>query len=183
MHYIMRTNLDEPRFVVRATVLNMDALKGFKTTAGAPFGDAFPRLRLQIDQSGEPADFFESGPLLIASEKTRAALDALGCAVEYHVVELILRDGAVEESSYYVANILENIDCLDYERAVYEMDDEYIDQIDVLVIDEARAGDVPLFRLKNSYDNILLASDSLAEKCRELGVAGVEFVSPQDWKW
>lgn len=183
MHYVIRTNLDEPNLVVRATVMSMDALKGKRLTTGASFGNTFPRLELQLDQEGEAADFFESGPLLIISDKMKDILNGLGCAVELNDVDLIDVDGIPSKMAYYVVNILDSVECLDYEHSVYEMDEDYIDQIDTLVIDEEKAGNTHLLRLKNSYDNIILASEELMKLCRGARVTGVQFVSPKDWKW
>lgn len=181
MHFVMRTNLDEPAFSVRATIVNMEALRGVKRTAGASFGGSFPRLKLRLDDEGEAADFFESGPFIVISKRMRAILSELGCVVEYHGIDLVRIDGAPHKDGYCIANIVAAIDCFDYRRAIYEMDGDYIDRIDVLAIKEELAGDAPIFRLKNSYDNIVFAGESLVARCRDGSISGVEFVSPQQW--
>jgi hypothetical protein len=184
VHLVWKSDFDNPPHYTRASILDMKALKGVKLAAGLPLAGKLPELRLEIISDYPPADYFNAGLLFIVSARLRGVLESVNALVEYHPV-VLLKDGREfkESGDYYFANLLEKVDCFDFENSTYTRDGEFIDKITKLAIDEGKADDKPLFRLARSYDVIVLASDALAQAASAAGVTGVKFQALSEWKW
>jgi hypothetical protein len=180
MHFLLQADLNVTAVAIRATVDNLRDIYDYKLTVGEMLGSNFPKLRLQLDDDGKPADYIESGPMLIISEKLKKIMETLNCLVEYHPVELRHKDGSSAAENYFLANILLHLDFLD-QRAVYTMEDDCIDEIESLVVDDDKVEGVNLCYLKNAYDAVLLASDRFAILCRDQNVTGPRFILPDEW--
>lgn len=97
---------------------------------------------------------------------------------------MVLQINGLElQGRFFFANLLDKVDCFDFDSSVYTMDGEFIDKIESLVIDESKACNSPLIRLAKSCDVITLTRSDVAEAITDAGVSGVKFVEQRDWAW
>lgn len=183
MHFVWKADSDNERAYTRAQIVNVKALSGVKLVSGKSLIGQLPGIELEIISDYEPADYFSAGPLFIVSDRLRTVFEAVNAAVEYHPVTLLNQPGLRNGPEYFFANLLEKVDCFDFEKSVYSLDGPFIDKIEKLAIDESKAVGKELFRLANSYDDITLVSQDLADSVTSAGLTGAKFVAPGDWEW
>lgn len=183
MHFVWKSDSDNERAYTRAQIVNLKALSGVRFFASESLIGQLPEIKLEITTEYPPADYFKAGPLFILSGHLRTLFESVNALVEYHPVTLLRSHRVLQEREYFLANLLEKVDCFDYEKSVYTLAGDYIDKIEKLSIDESKAEGAPLFRLANSFDVITLASGELVDAVTAAGLTGVKFVEPRDWKW
>lgn len=61
-----------------------------------------------------------------------------------------------------------------------EDEDGDIDSIDELVVDESIAGDMPIFRLEEMPD-IILVHERFKQPIEEAGITGMQLIAPNEW--
>lgn len=183
MYFVWKSDFDNDRFYTRASIVNAKALVGLKLVAGQSLVGLLPVIDLEIESDCEVADYFNAGPLFVVSEKLRKVLDDANASVEYHSVNLLKKGKRIDGVKYYFANLLEKIDCFDFEKSTYTVDDGFIDKIERLVIDESKVNQKTLFRLDRSYDVIIFASSNLRDAIETRKISGVKFYAPADWRW
>ena len=127
---------------------------------GIPYGDPLPvPIRSTLSPRGGPdmPDLFLPGTPHF-SERLLRALDAAGVdnVVRYDA-ELVAPDGRVF-TNYKAVNVVGAVSCADLERSAYlDVLEPPLMEFTHLVLDEARARDLPLFRLAESTLVILVA--------------------------
>lgn len=179
MYSILRTNLSEKNTCVRATVINMDEVMNYQPTLGKPWGNDFPLLKIKLDTKEPPSDLFETGPFWIASLTIKNILETIKCNTEFHMISLFTKNNEAIKKDYFILNVLDICDCIDYENSIFESDEDYIDQIEKLVIDDSTLNNKNILRVDKTYDSIILVSDTLKELLNKNKISGVEFVNPE----
>lgn len=183
MHYIWRPNSGNEQYYTRAAIQNVKALAGLKLLAGQSLLGRLPELRLEILSQFPPADYFSAGPLFIVSARLKRLFEENGAVAEYFPVTIIRAATSVREHSFFFANLLERIDCLDMVRSVYTIDGEFVDKITEMVICDEKVGRSPVFRLANVYDVVVVVSQTLRDALVTARITGVVFQEPKDWIW
>jgi hypothetical protein len=148
---------------------------------GIPYGDPLPdpiRCSLSPHAGPDMPDLFLTGTPCF-SDRLLAALDAAGVdnVVRYNA-ELVDPSGRVY-TDYKAVNIVGAVSCADLERS------EFLDVLEPplmefthLVLDEARARDLPMFRLAESTLWILVA-ERVKRALDDAGLLGVK-LTPVD---
>lgn len=163
-----------------ATVDDMSLLQPFKLTMCDRFGESFPRLELSIESKARPNDYIKSGPLFIASEKLKDIFEKF--KIEMEVFPVVMRqNNDLVDVQYYYLHLLEEVDCIDRSKSEFTLDENYIDEIDSLVIDKDRLEGTSFVKVANCIDSILIASSELVDEVLGSGITGVRFVDPENW--
>lgn len=160
---------------------DISVLEDLRVTRGVPLRSQWPRVTLEVTTDYPPADTFRCGPLLIVSAKL---LQIIGNRVDERAFEplpvtLIYRDETLTD--YFFLNILEKHDILDRQRSELTIEDDFIEDVESMVVNEEAIGDRNFF-LQDSLEVILFVSDDLAKAIIDAGCNGVKFVDPPDWR-
>jgi hypothetical protein len=184
MHFVWKSDFENDPCYTRASVLNAREFVGVKLTSGLALADSLPEIKIGIESEYPVSDYFNVGPFFVVSERLRALFDKANAAVEYHLVTLSKNGQFVDNKEpYYFANLLEKVDCFDFEKSIYTLDDGFVDTIKLLEIDESKANGKILFRIDRAYDIITLVNQDLHDLVLAEGVTGVKFYTPTDWRW
>lgn len=139
-----------------------------------------PQIQIEVEAGIVLTDvIFNYDDFLIVSEKIKLILEEhSGSSFEFFQISILDKKGRVDERSYYMANLLEVIDCVDMEKSEYDMDPlapSQVDQFMRLVLNESKIDpEKGIFRLKDKTDLIII-NHTLARKILEEGCAGVLF--------
>ena len=183
MHLIWKSDFENEPVYTRASIENAKDLKGIRITACEPLAGVLPELRVAVTSDYPPADYFNAGPLMLVSERLKSVLLEHGARAEFLAVVLTRNGKPLDFGSYYVFNLLGKVDCLDYERAVYQMDGEFVDKIERLAIDEGKAQGHAVCRLDRCFDVITAADQKLAQAIQGQGLTGMKFIDAAEWQW
>lgn len=176
---------------VEAGVDNFELLdeSGLVTNLCRPMPHTPLTPKIHIMSRNTPGDFFTASTMCIVSRGIREIFESFSANVEYLEVEAMWKGQAYTGKTYYYANILDAVQCMDYSSSIYTQTDHGITGIEHLVIDEAVArqhsvfmlGPMPKKGLKRGIRGIVrCVSDTLAERVEGSGVVGVRFVDPWD---
>jgi hypothetical protein len=180
MHFVWQEDFENESSYAKVHISNVGELSGVKPTLGKPLGKLPPILLEAV--SGDPlSDFIYVGPFFIVSERLRRLLDDLNVAAEYHEVEFV--KCKMKKVCYYFANLLEKANCLDFDKSIYTMRGQFVDEIEKLAIDETKVVGKNLVRLDKSLPVVILASRELKDKVENSGISGVFFQKPSEWKF
>lgn len=103
-------------------------LKGFsfKLSYGVPVGKSFPGdVVFDLSPSGGVflADSVpNTSSLYVVSERLRALLEKASDRFEFHRVRIRNHKGRIEKAPYFIANLLDIVDCMDKQRSDYVVD-------------------------------------------------------------
>lgn len=134
---------------------------------GMSVGDAFPD-GVVFDVNPESGAFFpdslsNSSNLYIVSERLREVLEAASPSFEFHRVRVRNHKGRLEKSPYYVANLLDLVDCMDRKKSKFrpsEIDTTQASTIHELVLDLSRIpNEKKIFRLASRRRLFLVRKD------------------------
>lgn len=164
--------------------------KGLKPNLCVPVPWPFPESTLEISTEGQPADFISAGSIFVVSEKLRAILGEFKVPAEYFQLRVMHNGKLYVKRKFYFANILDVVDCFDYERSVYEQTPMGVTGIDTLVLVDSKAAGHHLFRVgpigwahspnpKAVGDVFECASEELARRVIASGTTGVYFSRPE----
>lgn len=181
VHFVIKPDYRDQLGFTRARFLNANEFKDTKLSFGLPLG-SLPRFKVDIESKSKPKDFFVAGPLMLISARAANTLKALDAGAEFLPVELS-QDGKSLNDEYFVFNVLEKVDALDTKKAKVTFDDGVVDKIEKLAIDSDKVAGIPVARMANTYDQIILCSDRTREELELQGVTGMDFVLPEEWKW
>lgn len=142
------------------------------------------------DEEIEYSDYpFATGLLPIYSTRLKSLMENLGLkSIQYLPLRIRRRDGAKEVDGYYIANYLNVIDCLDRERAVYQIwtKDNLLfwekrpymlgtfRDVTRAVLDSKKIGDVPIFRLWG-WEMMVMVREDVKQTIEEAGITGCVF--------
>lgn len=87
----------------------------------------------------------------------------------------------IENKNYYLLNLLNNIECFDWEKSEYTTySNKYIiNEVTKLVIDENKLGNRKMFRMKE-YKFEIFVVDSLKIEMEKTGFSGISFIESMD---
>ena len=115
----------------------------------------------------------------MVGEKLKSVFDEhSGANFEYFPVTILDKKGRPDKRPYYVANLLDTVDCVDMEKSSYVMDSIIKDQVmyfKELILDESKIPeDKAIFRLKDKTDLIII-NDPLSDAILDAGCTGIDF--------
>jgi hypothetical protein len=185
--YFVFTVGDDPK---AGTIENLDSKvqKYWLLSKGVRMGELFPpsvELNLSRDGGTLLTDFLDNiHSVVIVSARARAILEQEGLddqKVEY--LPFVLRDKRRKKvpEQYFIANVLESVDCFDWERSVYKTfpDSNEISYPSLRKL-HVREDQIPetarFFRLGALKKKILIRSD-LLERLRAEGCTGINVLA------
>lgn len=180
---IWEADYNNESYYTRASLINVTDFSGIKVLSGESLVGKCPLAKIAIESESKPADYFTAGALFIVSNNLKDIIEGFAVAAEFYPVELTLNGSKFIDVKYYFLNIVEKIDCLNRELSQFTEKKGYVGDIKKLVIDEAMTVGKHLFRLGNSYQVLVLASDELSEAIKASGATGMQFLEPSEWKW
>lgn len=95
-------------------------------------------------------------------------------------------DGKLCDRAFFCCNILDAVECLDFDRGEYTFwqkagFSDHVDSIKKLAIDEDKVVGYNLFRIAKGAEHIICVSDALANRIENGGFLGIKFVPPEEW--
>jgi hypothetical protein len=123
-------------------------------------------------------DFFTGTATAFCSEKMRQLLDKAGIQnIEYYPL-VIIEEGGRRVEGHYAMNILGRIACLDKTQSECNYFEGEIVRIKSMAIDESLVHDIPIFRLHELPD-IILVSEKIANVTK--GLVGIQLSPAEGW--
>lgn len=183
-----RRESDEALAWIRDFPPNIES-EDWKLCKGISCSDWFPEnpeVRVCLEKGVKLSDAIPNhSNLLVANEKLKSLLDEhSGANIEYFPVTVLDKKGRPDARSYYVANLLDTVDCVDMEKSEYRMDaliKTQVDRFAEIVFDEQRIdAEKQMFRLKDKTDLIVLTT-GLARKILDAKCEGMRFVYLKDY--
>jgi hypothetical protein len=158
--------------------LALEAWAELKTIMGVSLKGSVPPTTFLIEEKQIVPDFFGSGGALIASRNAKALLERAGVKAEFFPITMEFEDSRPSSRCYFV-NVLEVIDCVDWEKSTVIRDDRFpiVRKIEKLVLTDAGA---PLFRLKG-LEFLLCCSDEFRALVLETKCSGLGFWSADEY--
>jgi hypothetical protein len=170
----------------------MELTENFRVNGCEEYPAPFPPSALEITTGGEPTDFFYAGPMFIVSGEMCQLLEKFEVNAEFFPLTTLQKGRPYDRKEFYFANILDAVECFDFEKSEYTMTEYGADQIENLVLDDKKAAGYHLFRVgqipakrrnpKAVRDIIRCASDELATAIMRANLTGVAFVTPEHWR-
>jgi hypothetical protein len=140
----------------------------------------------------EPADFFFAGPMFMVSEQMRTVLESFHVEVEFFEISTFHKGKPYGKKQFFFANILDCIECFDYDNSIYEATEYGVINIKKLVLQDSKAQGHHLFMvgpIRSANPNskavrsiIICASEELATRIVDSELTGVVFSKPEDWQ-
>jgi hypothetical protein len=162
---------------------------GMKSLLCVPTPPELPAPILVFTQGKSLPDFAMSSSFFIVSERLKLLIEQFEVHGEFIRCKVRHEQQIPVTKSYFFFNILDAVECFDFERSAYQMSPHGVDGIDKLVlVDDAangkhlfRIGQMPSTRLNDRAMRIPLvcASDELATAVISAGCTGVRFVLPE----
>jgi hypothetical protein len=152
---------------------NFELFEGMSLAEEFP-EDALFRMDDDMPNNLKVCDFlYNGGDHLLVSENVKRFLESEKVGyLEFLQIALLNHRGREVKGSFYVINLLKQIDCIDLEKTQFEwnsLDDEEIEDVENLTIDEKKIpADVKLFRMKYLNPFAIVHRD-LADKMRQAG--------------
>ena len=140
-------------------------------------------------------------PEMKLTSKSKPLFDVIECGIQKICVserfkslfELVLektrhqflKAATIKRMDYYCLNVLERIDCLDWEKAKYEISSKgninfSTGDMRVILDWNKVPEDIELFRI-DRVPNYIFATHRFAEKCLEHSISGIGFVPINDY--
>jgi hypothetical protein len=146
----------------------------------------FPNATIAIKSDSPPTDYFEVGSMIVVSQRLKQTLDSFRAKVEFFKLNIQTDSGDCVADEYYCCNILDCVDCIDYNRSKLAFNskpgfNDRIDEIQQLVIDETVADSHMMFRIANGAEYIVAVNDRLADSLTQGGFSGCKCISPEEW--
>lgn len=169
--------------------LELDEL-GLNISTCIPVPALLPPMIIDVKTSNEPADFFFAGLVFIASEELRAVLEDFKVHAQFLPVKMLRRGRRYTRKTFFFVNLLDVVDCFDYDRSKYRKTIKGVHEIKKLVLDDSRAIGHHLFKVgplpsakpnpQAIRDVIRCSSEELATHIHKAGLTGVVFTKPED---
>ena len=113
--------------------------QGLKIDLCVPAPRPFPSSVLAIETDHKPADYFLAGLVFVVSGELRSVLETFNVHAEFHELSVTHKSKQYTSKEYYYCNILDAVDCLDYELSEYKTTPHGVTRIEKLVIDESKS--------------------------------------------
>ncbi len=184
-----------PTSYVEADLTNYEELCecGFFADCGVPVPQSLPVPEVLIEDDSDPPDFFFAGNVKIVSDRLRSLLATFGSNTEFIRANVTAFGKRRTSRDYFILNVVDLVECFDYERSTYASSETGVSGIETLVLDEERAAGHDLFLVgpfawgdecnPKAINNIIdCVSRRLAVAIIELGATGITFVLPSHWR-
>ncbi len=132
-----------------------------------------------------PDSIFNNSLLLIVSEKLKELIEN-NTTTEIEFLKIFIRNHKKRkvEKTYFIANVLKTISCMDRNKSDYEnssLDKSQVHHIKHLVLDENKIPkEINIFRLGEENDLILVRED-LVKVIESSGLTGLQFGKIEDY--
>ncbi|UII34668.1 hypothetical protein LVD17_12700 [Fulvivirga ulvae] len=123
--------------------------------------------------------------LKIVSEKLKLILEETALNIEFFEVDIRDAKGKLVESTYYIANLLDVVECMDLKKSRYKrsiLKESHMGRIDYLAIREKAIEEkISIFRLAE-MPRLHILSEKLGIKIKRLeGCTGMDFIGVEDF--
>jgi hypothetical protein len=187
MTKIWRQSYD-PAHYTEADNLSLDADPGayMDIMSCRPMTGAFPNTSLRIRSRHPPNDYFDVGGIFVVSERLKSVLEQFELRAEFFSLRIIFKKREYTNPEFFFCNILDEVDCLDFNKGKYVFSKkpgfaDYVLTIKKLVVDNEKVASHDLFRVAKCAPNIICVSNKLANSIEELSLTGMRFIDPKDW--
>ncbi len=171
-----------PKRYMDADLLDAEQLQGIRLTSGDIMAGRFPAgIRVRIAAKKRPHDFFYAGPMPVISDRLKRIFDSFRANIEYHPLAITLHPTISSESSYYYANIIDVVDCLDWQVSEYNSDRGYACDLMRVAIVDGLVNDCPVFLVARTIPRLIAVQERVATAIQESGCRGVVLQSPSAW--
>lgn len=132
-------------------------------------------IEINISESGgiEYPDLIIQEDVPLISEKMKQLLDKEDIKYIFYKPVDIIDNYEKRKTRYYLA-IPIRIDCLDYDKSIYDEECEFAEQI---CIDEDKVGDAQIFKLRGLGNNEIIITEELFKILDSADLEGVYFRS------
>lgn len=159
-----------------------DKLIPIHLNAGRSYGDAFPKdLNLILETNKQPVDFVKAGPIIAVSKKIKKNLDQLNVRAEYFKVKTFRKNIAHQEDDYYIFNLLDSSNCMNWELSVYTEFRGYAKSIKKITLSDILP-DLHVFRVEKTIPCIICVSKEAGDKLEKEFCTGIELIPVETWK-
>src|SRR5262249_12588141 len=110
---------------------------GLDLYACQPVPPSLPALTIYI-KSRKPADFFWAGLVRIVSAELREVLESFPVKAEFLPVNASHAGRRYTKKTFYFVNILDVVECFDFERSRYKQTRKGVHEIEEAVLDESK---------------------------------------------
>jgi hypothetical protein len=171
-----------------ATFQDFTVVKDLKLTLHQSLKERFPKVKINIESAHPPVDYFSCGTMELISEKLMNILTSeSNIQAEFFPVEIIYNEQIYSQHKFFCINILDVVDCFDFQNSTYlideEIDDEYIESIDQLVLKPVNENEHQLFYVDRVDFSIICITEFLANKIVMAKCTGIKFVHPSETNW
>ncbi len=171
-----------------AQIMNLEEFieRDIKLMSCEPLAGRFPSTTIQIQSDHPPDDYFNTGGMFVVSEQLKSLLERFNVNAEFFHLSVNYEGAAYLTTKFYFANLLDERECFDFELGECTFHDKpgFTSRIDIirkLAIYDERVRDLHLLRMANCSDDIVIASDALAESVVGIDATGVRLIAPEVW--
>ncbi len=135
-----------------------------------------------VDKAGALIEYWDV-PVPLMTQRLARALQGAGVSnIDFYPAEIHDPATATVNRDYVAFNIIGKIAAADMERSVFEAPEGGLVAVhfDTLVIDSARALEVPVFRLAESTSGIVV-HHTIKTAIEAAGIDTLEFLAPEEW--
>ncbi len=159
---------------------NMKDLMDFKMTIPERIDKEFPRLKFSSTGNFDIPDYIKYGVLFIVSERLLLILEKYSVALQSFPIDFIHNEVPLKLN---VVHLIEDTDFINEKMSGALLEENgYIEEIESLVIDEAKLVDKNLATSGRYLACLVIASKPLKEEIESLGFTGVRFTHPGNYK-
>lgn len=130
-------------------------------------------IEIKISEEGgiEYPDLIIQEDVPLISEKMKQLFDIAGVRYVFYKPVDIVDDYEMKKTRYYLA-VPSRIDCLDYDKSIYDNECEFAETI---LIDEKKVGDAHIFKLRGLGNSEIIVTEKLFKILDREELEGVYF--------
>ena len=165
-------NMEAPFLDLPAEIDLIESIMGKKPN----FDDLPIKIEADIDEDEEVVytDIINPGVPLF-SQKMKSALDECGVTnIDYYPVSIIDSESKEVLSEYWLAIVKSIVSCIDLDKSEFGEDKMGKAVISKFSIDQAKVGNLNLFRFHN-IPGLIIINEELKEKLSKLDFSGISF--------
>ena len=119
----------------------------------------------------------------VVSKKFKELLENLNDPLEFHHVKLVQVISELVDNDYYFLNILENIECFDWDNSEYEKlpVSQAPTDVEKLVLETHKIGKRNIIRIAE-LQSLILVSDNLRNLIESCELTGIEFQNIENYQ-
>lgn len=165
---------------VDARIKDLRPFRAIPLGAGESLVGRFPGgVSVLVESARGPSDYFTAGPMRLVSDKLKKIFADAEVNAEYFPVSV--QHKAKELAEFWCLNLLETVDCLDWETSKFLPEKGFARKITKLALQMNAIQNQPLFRIGRTIPVLVAASEDLASKVRQANCSGIVLKSPEEW--